>query len=86
MGASTRRILTPDRAIASVSSNVAIQIKVSESETHGRPDAAPVPAARPSVFVAADDRLLREALEHMLMKRGNFEVRGMELPAPWVAE
>jgi DNA-binding NarL/FixJ family response regulator len=86
MGASTRRILTPDRAIASVSSNVAIQIKVSESETHGRPDAAPVPAARPSVFVAADDRLLREALEHMLMKRGNFEVRGMELPAPLGAE
>jgi DNA-binding NarL/FixJ family response regulator len=35
-------------------------------------------AAKLSVFVAADNRLLREALAHMLMKKGNIEIVGLE--------
>ncbi len=38
------------------------------------------------MFVAADNRLLREALAHMLTKKGNVEVVGMESPSPLSAE
>jgi hypothetical protein len=35
-----------------------------------------MPKAKLSVFVAAENRLLREALGHMLAKKGNIEVIG----------
>jgi DNA-binding NarL/FixJ family response regulator len=38
------------------------------------------------VFVAADNRLLREALARMLAKKGSIEVTGLESPAPLQAE
>jgi DNA-binding NarL/FixJ family response regulator len=34
------------------------------------------------VFVAADNRLLKEALARMLAKKGSIEVTGLELPGP----
>jgi DNA-binding NarL/FixJ family response regulator len=84
MSASARRILATDRAMAgSLRSNGATR---GQSEARPRPDGNRVPAARPSVFVAADNRLLREALAHMLSKTGNIEVIGMESPAPLRAE
>jgi len=50
------------------------------------PDAGGVAKAKPSVFVAADNRLLREALARMLAKKGNIEVTGLEPTAPLQAE
>ena len=45
-----------------------------------------MPAGSPCVFVAADNRLMREALAHMLTKKGDIEVTGMESPSPLRAE
>src|SRR6266850_2415829 len=87
MSASARRILASDRAMAgSVWRNGGVPLTRSESETKAPPNGDRVPAARPSVFVAADNRLLREALAHMLAKKGNIEVIGMEPPSPLSAE
>src|ERR1700741_397860 len=75
MSASARRILASDRAMAgSVWRNGGVPVSRSESETKARPNGDQMPAARPSVFVAAENRLLREALAHMLAKKGNIEV------------
>jgi hypothetical protein len=53
----------------------------------GRPDEdTGVQGAKPSVFVAADNRLLREALARMLAKGGEVEVRGLDSTAPFRAE
>jgi DNA-binding NarL/FixJ family response regulator len=38
------------------------------------------------VFIAADNRLLREALARMLAKKGSIEVVGLESPVPLQAE
>ncbi len=87
MSASARRILASDRAMAgSVWPNGVMQVARGESESKARPSGDRVPAARTSVFVAADNRLLRETLAHMLTKKGNVEVMGMELPSPLNAE
>jgi DNA-binding NarL/FixJ family response regulator len=43
-------------------------------------------ATKVSVFVAADNRLLRETLARMLMKKGNIEVTGLESGIPMQAE
>jgi two-component system, NarL family, response regulator DevR len=43
-------------------------------------------ATKVSVFVAADNRLLRETLARMLMKKGNIEVTGLESALPMQAE
>jgi DNA-binding NarL/FixJ family response regulator len=83
MSASARRILATDRTMArNVRSNGATQIAPNESERKPPPDGA----ARLSVFVAADNRLLREALARMLAKKGSIEVTGLESPAPLQAE
>ena len=45
-----------------------------------------MPKAKLSVFVAADNRLLREALGHMLAKKGDIEVSGLESSQPLQAQ
>ena len=50
------------------------------------PDSGEAPKAKVSVFVAADNRLLREALARMLEKKGDVEVTGLEAAAPLRAE
>jgi DNA-binding NarL/FixJ family response regulator len=49
-------------------------------------DASAATSAKLSVFVAADNRLLREALARMLMKKGNIEVTGLDSAIPLQAE
>jgi len=44
------------------------------------------PQARPRVFVAADNRLLREALARMLTKKGEIEVTGLDSVGPLQVE
>jgi DNA-binding NarL/FixJ family response regulator len=41
---------------------------------------------KPRVFVAAENRLLREALSRMLVKNGEIEVVGMDLAEPFQTE
>jgi len=41
---------------------------------------------KPRVFVAAENRLLREALSRALVKNGEIEVVGMDLAEPFQAE
>ena len=41
---------------------------------------------RPRVFVAAENRLLREALSRMLVKNGEIEVVGMNMTEPFRTE
>ena len=87
MSASARRILAPDRAMAgSVWPNGAMQVARGESEAKARPSGDKASTARPSVFVAADNCLLRETLAHMLRRKGNVDIVGMESPSPLSAE
>src|SRR6266403_4345990 len=87
MSASARGILATDRVVVgNIRSNGAAQVARHESERKTRPDAAVASASKLSVFVAADNRLLREALAHMLAKKGNIEVTGLESALPLQAE
>jgi DNA-binding NarL/FixJ family response regulator len=83
MGTSARRILATDRVVAgNVKSNIPARAARNESERKPALEIEVTPAPKVSVFVAADNRLLREALSHMLVKKGNLEVTGLESPAP----
>src|SRR3979411_2710841 len=63
MSASARSILATDRVLPrNIRSNGATKIARTETERKPRPDAAKECAGKLSVFVAADNRLLREAL------------------------
>src|SRR4029077_2679548 len=86
MSVSARRILASDRTESNARSNGATQVARSESGANPKPDGVRIPSARPRVFVAADNRLLRETLAHMLTQKGNIEVTGMEPPVPLRAE
>ena len=86
MSASARRSLATDAGVARNGSNGSGQA-ISELGWKG-PESDKLPQAKSklSVFVAADNRLLREALGHMLAKNGNIEVRGLESTVPLQAE
>jgi hypothetical protein len=59
-------------------------IAVLENATPAIGSACTMP--KPRVFVAAENRLLREALSRMLVKNGEIEVVGMDLAEPFRAE
>ena len=63
-----------------------MQVAPNESGRKPRPDAAPESGIKLRVFIAADNRLLREALARMLAKKESIEVTGLELPVPLQAE
>jgi hypothetical protein len=81
MSASARRSLTTDIAVARNGRPNGAAHVASELNLNG-PDAAGTAKTNLSVFVAADNRLLREALARMLAKKGNVEVTGLESAAP----
>jgi DNA-binding NarL/FixJ family response regulator len=84
MSASARRSLATDMGSArNGRPNGAGQ--ASELGGKAGPDAGGMPKAKLSVFVAADNRLLREALARMLAKKG-IEVTGLESTVPLRAE
>jgi DNA-binding NarL/FixJ family response regulator len=87
MSASARRSLATDTTVArGARPNGGAQVARNQSEEKPGPDSGRVRSAKPSVFVAADNRLLQEALAHMLMKKGNIEVTGLESTGPMRAE
>jgi len=56
------------------------------SAKSARADARKTPAEKIRVFVAAENRLLREALSRMLVKSGEIEVVGTDMEEPFRAE
>ncbi|MCU1242131.1 MAG: DNA-binding response regulator [Candidatus Acidoferrum typicum] len=87
MSASVRGIPATDRVAAgTVRSNGATQLATNESERKSQPDCAVAQAPKLTVFVAADNRLLREALARMLTKKGGIQVSGMKSQGPLQAE
>jgi DNA-binding NarL/FixJ family response regulator len=88
MGASARGILPSDRVVAGNirANNRATRLVRDESERKLEPEATVAPSPKLSVFVAAENRLLREALARMLARKGDIEVSGLESPAPLQAE
>jgi DNA-binding NarL/FixJ family response regulator len=88
MSVSARGILASTGAMARhVRPIGGTQVARSEFQAKARPEKDIVPAeSRPNVFVAANNRLVRETLTHMLRKKGNVEVVGMEPLSPFNAE
>jgi DNA-binding NarL/FixJ family response regulator len=87
MSASARRSLATETVVAQTArQTTATQAARNQSERERGPGAGEEPSAKLSVFVAADNRLLREALSRMLTKKGSIEVTGMELAMPLQAE
>jgi DNA-binding NarL/FixJ family response regulator len=83
MSASARRSLATDMVVAHrAKANGATQAARNPAERKSGAEAGRVPRAKPRVFVAADNRLLREALAHMLRKKGEIEVTGLDSVAP----
>jgi DNA-binding NarL/FixJ family response regulator len=56
------------------------------TELEDEPGAGGAKVSKTSVFIAADNRLVREALAHVLTRTGDIEVRGMESPVPLRAD
>jgi hypothetical protein len=87
MSASARRSLATDVAVARNERADGAGTAISnELRGEAGPDSGGVPEAKLSVIVAADNRLLREALARMLAKKGDVEVTGLEATAPLRAE
>ncbi len=87
MSASARRSLATDIAVAPRNGRPnGTGQAASGLGGKARTDADGTPKAKLSVFVAADNRLLREALARMLAKKGNIEVRGLESTVPLQAQ
>jgi len=86
MNASARRSLATDTEVEhGVRVNGGTQEAENPQETKPRQEAVRVARAKPSVFVAADNRLLRETLARMLTKKG-VEVTGLDSVAPLQVE
>jgi len=86
MSASARRNLATDMGSARNGRPNGAGQAASELGEKAGVDAGGMPKAKLSVFVAADNRLLREALARMLAKKGNIEVTGLESTVPLRAE
>jgi DNA-binding NarL/FixJ family response regulator len=87
MGTTARGIVVNHRVVAGkIRSNAAAQVARFEGERKSGANASEAATAKVSVFVAADNRLLREALAHMLAKKGGIEVTGLESKGPLEAE
>ena len=87
MGTATMRgleVIEPTRN--RVNPNGARQTKITAAESVPRESSAPRRAPKPRVFVAAENRLLREALARMLTKSGEMEVIGTEAAEPFQTE
>ena len=87
MSAIAQRNLAIETTVArSARPNGTRQIAGEQSDGKRVAEADGVLATKVSVFVAADNRLLRETLARMLMKKGNIEVTGLESGIPMQVE
>jgi DNA-binding NarL/FixJ family response regulator len=87
MNAIARRSLATDTVVTERARvNGGTQGAENPQETKPGQEAVRVARTKPSVFVAADNRLLREALARMLTKKGEVEVTGLDSVAPLQVE
>jgi len=87
MGLGTRQILqvaeqTQKKSNSNGDRRTSVEVMESAARAHGGAGVR----RKPRVFVAAENRLLREALSRMLIKNGEIEVVGMDLAAPFRTE
>ena len=87
MGIGTRQVLqVAEQAQKKCNSNGDRRINFAVLESGVRVHAGADVRRRPRVFVAAENRLLREALSRMLVKNGEIEVVGMDVTEPFRTE
>src|SRR5690242_19074602 len=67
-------------------SNEDLRTNTETKETAARVSDGGVAERQPRVFVAADNRLLRESISRMLVKSGEVEVAGSDFVGPFRAE
>jgi len=87
MNAGTRQILhVTEQTPRKSNSNDNRRTSIAAEESAARVNESTAAAAKPRVFVAAENRLLREALSRMLVKSGEIDVVGMDMKEPFRAE
>ena len=87
MGAGTRQVLqVAEQAQKKSNSNGERRINFALLDSASRPNGGASARGKPRVFIAAENRLLREALSRMLVKNGEIEVVGMEIGEPFLTE
>jgi hypothetical protein len=80
MNAGTRQILhVTEQAPRKINSNGDRRTTIGVKESAARVNGSTGAGAKPRVFVAAENRLLREALSRMLVKSGEIDVLGMDM-------
>ena len=87
MNAGTRQILhEAEQAPKKINSNGDRRTSIAVEESAARVNGSTAAGTKPRVFVAAENRLLREALSRMLVKSGEIEVVGTDMEEPFRAE
>src|SRR5882724_3940167 len=87
MSTSARQgLLVPEQGQKRGLSNSDRRTNMRSDENAGQLKGAGCVGGRPRVFVAAENRLLREALSRMLAKGGNIEVAGVYRAGPFRTE
>jgi DNA-binding NarL/FixJ family response regulator len=79
-------LIVPEQSQRRARSNGDRRTNFGVGESAAHPAGETGPGGKPRVFVAAENRLLREALSRMLAKVGDLEVIGMETPGPFRTE
>jgi two-component system, NarL family, nitrate/nitrite response regulator NarL len=87
MNAGTRQTLqAAEQAPKKIPSNGDRRTTIVAGESAARAKSNAIARQKPRVFVAAENRLLREALSRMLVKNGEIEVVGTEITEPFRTE
>jgi len=87
MNAGARQILqVAEQAQKRIHSNGDRRTNATMGESAARMNGGAVAGQRPRVFVAAENRLLREALSRLLVKSGEIEVVGTDIAEPFRTE
>src|ERR1700674_1449052 len=87
MNAGTRQILhEAEQAPKKINSNGDRRTSIAVEESAARVNGSTAAGTKPRVFVAAENRLLREALSRMLVKSGEIEVVGKDIGEPFRTE
>jgi DNA-binding NarL/FixJ family response regulator len=83
MNTSARQsLVVPEQGQKKVRSNGERRTNIGIDEVAAQPKAEGWAGGKPRVFVAAENRLLREVLSRMLAKSGNIEVPGVHRAGP----
>src|SRR5260370_8160548 len=85
-GGTRQSLQVEERAEKNIHSNGDRRTNIAVGEKAARVNGGAIAKPKPRVFVAAENRLLREALSRMLVKNGEIEVVGMDVADPFRTE